>query len=236
MFLDRWTVGRKLYVGCGTFLLLTIVLGAVSIGSSSRIRRDMTDLIDQAEVARHALTIQATLFEIQSQQKTLLWAGLDTNVTVYNRAKQEVQTAFDRAAADLAALTSLVGDQEDRAIAAALTDDLRETREIFDRVTRLSDVAQYGEAQQEIDQRSTPVMDRAAKTVSDLIGRHQASMSQASTEAQASYRIEQLALVVVGLAALALSGIGVWIVRHVNESLRSVSHQLREGAQLVVDA
>ena len=236
MFLDRWTVGQKLYVGCGAFLLLTAVSGTVSMSSSSRIRENMTRLIDQAAVMRHALTIQSTLFEIQSQQKTLLWAGLDTNITVYNRAKENIQTAFDRAAADLAALSDLLGDDVNRVVAVALSDDLRETREISDQVTALSDVAQYGEAQQQIDLHSTPIMDRAAKTVADLIRRYQDAMGQASTEAEASYLFEQSVLLLVGLLALTLSGVGVWVVRHVNGNLQTVSHELREGAQLVVDA
>ena len=45
MFFDRWTIGRRLYVGCGALLALTILAGAVAVAGTARIKGDVDTVI-----------------------------------------------------------------------------------------------------------------------------------------------------------------------------------------------
>ena len=79
MVVDHWTIGRRLYTGCGALLALTVLAGGVAIWGSSRIKGDLEIVTRRAAGLEHALSLQTSLFKIESREKTLLWAGLDND-------------------------------------------------------------------------------------------------------------------------------------------------------------
>jgi methyl-accepting chemotaxis protein/methyl-accepting chemotaxis protein-1 (serine sensor receptor) len=236
MFLDRWTIGRRLYVGCGALLALTMLAGAVAIAGTSRIKADVDTVIDRASVLQRALGIQTALFKIEGREKTMLWAGLDNNQSLYRQSKTSLTADYDQAARDVDALAGLVDAAADRSVAKILADNLNESRSIHDQAAQMSDAARFSEAQQQINDKITPVLRAAEEAAASLVKRHQEAMAQARAESAGSYRFAQLIIGGVAVAALVFSIMGVWIVRGVSSSLDTVSHELREGAQLVVDA
>ena len=78
MFRDRFTIGTKLYAGCASLLALITLTGAVAMFGASNIKGDLSVVTARADQLRHALTIQNSLLRIESQEKTMLWAGLDS--------------------------------------------------------------------------------------------------------------------------------------------------------------
>jgi methyl-accepting chemotaxis protein/methyl-accepting chemotaxis protein-1 (serine sensor receptor) len=236
MFFDRWTIGRRLYVGCGALLALTILAGVVAIAGTSRIKGDVDTVIDRASVLQRALTIQTALFKIEGREKTMLWAGLDSNTALYRQSKATLATDYEQAAREVEALAALVDSAADRTVSKVLSDNLNESHSIHDQVVQLADAARFSDAQQQINDKVTPVLRAAEDAAAGLIRRHQETMMQARAEAVVSYQFARLIIGLVAVAALVFSIGGVWIVRGVNASLDTVSHELRDGAQLVVDA
>jgi methyl-accepting chemotaxis protein len=238
MFLDRWRISQRLYTACGTFVALTVLASAVAVLGTSRIKEDVDTVAQRAAVLRQTLTVQATLFKIESLQKSMLWAGLDGDRALYTKAKEAVGTEYEYVEELVRELETLsaAADAEDRTVARTLTDNVRQSRGVHEQVTILADTARFAEAQQQITQKAAPAMKNAEEMAAGLVTRHQGIMARAGTEAATSYRIVEGIIIAVAAAALLLSVVGVWIVHGINSSLRSVSHELREGAQLVVDA
>src|SRR5262245_42359632 len=171
MCLDRWTIGRRLYVGCGALLALTLLAGAVAIAGSAQIKGDVDTVIDRAGVLQRAMSLQTALFKIEGREKTMLWAGLDNNVTQYKQSKSALSTDYEQAAREVEALANIV-DSGDRAVAKTLTDNLNESRTIHEQVVQLSDAARFSDAQQQINDKVTPVLRTAEEAVAGLIRRH----------------------------------------------------------------
>jgi methyl-accepting chemotaxis protein/methyl-accepting chemotaxis protein-1 (serine sensor receptor) len=236
MFLDRWTIGKRLYAGCGAFLGLTLLAALVAVGGSSRIKGDVDTVSARAAVLQHALTLQATLYKIESRQKTMLWAGLDNDVTLYNSAKSSAVGEYEQANEGIRALAASVESEADRVTVGTLAENLRDLKSVHEQVTALSDAARFAEAQQLINEKAAPILRSAETGAAGLVRLHQNIMEGASSEAAVSYRVAQAIIFVVGILALVCSIIGVWVVRGINSNMRDVSHELREGAQLVVDA
>ena len=236
MFFDRWTIGRRLYVGCGALLALTILAGVVAVAGTARIKGDVDTVIDRASVLQRALTIQTALFKIEGREKTMLWAGLDNNVALYRQSKASLGADYEQAGREVDALASMVDSAADRTVAKSLADNLNESRAIHEQVVQLADAARFSDAQQQVNDKATPVLRNAEDGAAGLIRRHQEAMAQARTESAVSYQFARLIIGGVACAALVFSVIGVWIVRGVNAGLDTVSHELRDGAQLVVDA
>ena len=236
MFIDRMTIGKRLYVGCGTFLVLALLAGSVAVSVSSRIKGDLETVTSRASTLQHALALQAVLFKIESQQKTMLWAGLDNDVNLSTRMRTAINTDFEEATRETEAILTAVSQDGDLAVAKSLAANLVEAKAIHTRITALSDSASFGEAQQQITERSSPVLATAQQAAAGLVKRQEQIVAQAGEKANASYRFGQWTMISVGIAAMIFSVAGVWIVGKINGSLRLVCQELREGGQLVVDA
>jgi methyl-accepting chemotaxis protein len=236
MLVDHWTIGRRLYTGCGALLALTMLAGAVAIWGASRIKGDVDIVTRRATGLDHAMSVQTSLFKIESREKTLLWAGLDNDRALYDTSKAALATEYDLAQRQVDELASLAETDADRATATKLRDLLNEWQSIHGQVAALSDGGRFAEAQQLINDRANPVVRSAEDAARGLVKRHHDAMADASRESANSYASAQwLIAVVVVLAAVCCVGV-VWLVRHVTSSLRTVSFELRDGAQLVVDA
>ncbi|HKY23231.1 MAG TPA: methyl-accepting chemotaxis protein [Vicinamibacterales bacterium] len=236
MFIDRLTIGKRLYLGCGTFLALTVLAGTVAVSVASGIKSDLETVSSRATTLQHALTLRAILSKIESQQKTMLWAGLDNDLALGARARAAINADFDEGTREVEAILAAAGQESDQPVAKALSANLVEAKAIHARVTALSDAASFAEAQQEIADKSAPVLATAQEAAAGLAKRHQQIMTNARQEAANSYRIGLGTMIAVGFAALIFSGVGVLIVGKINGGLRVVCQELREGGQLVVDA
>ena len=235
MFFDRWTISKRLYAGCGTFVTLTALASAVAVIGTSRIKGDVDMLSRRAATLQHALTIQATLFKIESQEKGMLWAGLDADRAQYAKSKAGVAAEYERATNELDGLAA-TADDADRSVARTLTDNVRQSKLVHEELNVLGDAAKFSEAQQLINDKQTPVLKAAEEVAAGLVTRHQAVMGQTRGEAATSYLIVEIIIGIVAVLALVGSIVGVWIVHGINRSLRAVSSELREGSQLVVNA
>jgi methyl-accepting chemotaxis protein len=236
MLLDHWTIGRRLYTGCGALLGLTVFAGFVAIWGASRIKGDVDIVTQRAAGLDHAMSVQTSLFKIESREKTLLWAGLDNDRALYDASKSAVATEYDFAQRQVDELAKLAESDSDRAVATKLRDLLNEWKTIHGQVAALSDGGRFAEAQQLINERANPVVRSAEDAARGLVKRHHDAMAEASRESARSYAGAQWLIAVVITVAGVFCVAVVWLVRHVNSSLRSVSYELRDGAQLVVDA
>src|SRR5688572_8217805 len=124
MFVNRWTIGQQLYLGCGAMLLVTTLAGVVAISGAARIKGDVDTVSARAGELQQALVIQSSLHKIESRQKTMLWAALDGDQALYNSTKQSVLSEFDLAGGYVGVLSKMVESDADHAIAATLTASL----------------------------------------------------------------------------------------------------------------
>ncbi len=236
MFMNRWTIGRQLYTGCAALLLVTASAGTVAIGGAARIKGDVDTVSARAGELQQTLLIQTSLHKIESRQKTMLWAALDSDTALYNSTKQSVLSEYELAEGYVASLTGMVQSDADRAIAKTLNDNLGKWKTMHAEIIALSDGSRFGDAQQAINTKATPLLQAAEAAVSAMVQTHQQAMHEAGAASASSYWLAQLLIAgVIGLAFV-ICVVGVVIVRGINANLASVSEELRDGAQLVVDA
>lgn len=236
MFVDRWTIGRRLYAGLGAFLFLTVLAGGVATWGSSRIKNDVDTMSQRATELQRALSIQTALFKIESSEKSMLWAGLDNDRPLYDASKAAVNSEYEGMSAQVAALEATLDVETDRIAVRTIRQNLTEWKSIHMQVVALSDGGSFAAAQQIITGTATPLLKAAEEAAQSIVRRHETAMSDANVEAAASYAYSRLfTLLVIGLAVM-VGVLGMWFARAINVSLRTVSRELAEGAELVVDA
>ena len=231
MWSERRTIGQRLFAGCGVLLLLTVMEGGVALWGSSRLRSDLDTVTKRSAELQRTLTIQTSLFKIESSVKSMLWAGVDNDRPLYEASKKASMTEYDLASRQVDELAAMLAGAE-QTVARTLRKDLGEWKTIQAKVIELSDTGRFGDALQIITASSNPLI-QAAEDAATSIGK---LMANATDEAALSHSRSQLLTAIVIVLALTVGAFVVWLVRVINTSLRGVSRELGDGGRLVVDA
>ena len=236
MVAGRWTISKRLYTGFGALLLLTVLAGSVAIWGSSRIKANVETVTQRSAELQRAMTIQTALFKVESGEKSILWAGLDNDRPLYQSSKRAVIDEYELADKQIDELAAALANGADQAAARTLRQSLTQWRTAHDQVVAFSDSGNYANAQQLITATVNPQLRSAEEAAQGIVRRLDDAMSQASAESTTSYWQSRLLIATVVVLALTVGLAVIWLVRTINSSLRNVSRELGDGAQLVVDA
>lgn len=232
----RWTISQRLYAGFGALLLLTVLAGAVAVWASSKIRADVETVTERSAELQRALTIQTALSRIESLEKTMLWAGLDNDRTLYDASKAEAMREYDLAIEQVEELAGSLTERTDSTAAQTLRQVLGEWRTLHGQVIALGDGGNFAAAQQIITDTINPLLTTAEEAAQRIVRRLNDAMTNAHAASTSSYAQSRALTAALVLLALVVGILVVWLVRTINANLRGVSQGLAEGAQLVVDA
>ncbi|TMG79282.1 MAG: hypothetical protein E6H78_20460, partial [Betaproteobacteria bacterium] len=233
---DRWTIGRKLYAGSGALLLLTVLAGGVAIWGSAKIKADVETVTGRSGELQRSLTIQTALFKIEGGEKSILWAGVDNDRPMYDASKRGVLGQYDVVHKQIEELAASLTSEADKKSSETLRDSLRQWQTAHTQMLALSDGGAFAAAQQLITTTVDPLLKTAEGAAQEIVLRLDDAMSQANERSAMSYWESSLLTAAVVVLAFAVGLVVIWLVRAINISLRSVSRELGEGAQLVVDA
>ncbi len=236
MVQDRWTIGRRLHAGFGALLLLTVLAGGVAIWGSSRIKADVETVTQRSADLQQALTIQTALFKIEGGEKSILWAGLDNDRRLYDASKSDVSSQYELVHRQIEDLAASLTNESDQAAAQTLRQSLSQWQTAHAQVVGLSDSGGFAAAQQLITTTVNPLLKTAEGAAQNIVRRLDVAMLEANARSNTSYLESRLLTAAVVVLALIVGILVVWLVRAINSSLRVVSRELGEGAQLVVDA
>jgi len=236
MVQDRWTIGRRLHAGFGALLLLTVLAGGVAIWGSSRIKADVETVTQRSADLQQALTIQTALFKIEGGEKSILWAGLDNDRRLYDASKSDVSNQYELVHKQIEDLAASLTNEADQTAAQTLRQSLSQWQTAHAQVVGLSDNGGFAGAQQLITTTVNPILKTAEGAAQNIVRRLDQAMLEANARSNTSYWESRLLTAAVVVLALIIGILVVWLVRTINSSLRVVSRELGEGAQLVVDA
>src|SRR5438105_11415859 len=236
MVQDRWTIGRRLHAGFGALLLLTVLAGVLAIWGSSSIKADVETVTQRSADLQRALTIQTALFKIEGGEKSILWAGLDNDRRLYDASKSDASNQYERVHKQSEDLAAALTNEADQAAAQTLRQSLSQWQSAHAQVVGLSDSGGFAGAQQLITTTVNPILKTAEGAAQNIVRRLDEAMVEANARSNTSYWESRLLTATVVVLALIVGILVVWLVRTINSSLRVVSRELGEGAQLVVDA
>jgi methyl-accepting chemotaxis protein/methyl-accepting chemotaxis protein-1 (serine sensor receptor) len=234
MWADGRTIGQKLFAGMSVLLMLTVIEGSVALWGSSRVEAGINLVTTRSAELRRTLTIHTSLFKIESSVKSMLWAGLDNDKSVYDASKATSLKEFAEAAKEIDALSGQLTAASDQALARSLADKLEQWNALHVQIVELADAGRIAEALQIVTTKADPLFKDAedsAQSIASLMFKATDDASLALSQSR-SRTVTAIAIVL----ALVVGGLVVWLVRSINTSLRAMSRQLGEGGQLVVEA
>jgi len=234
MLANTRTIGEKLYAGMGILLLLTVLEGSVAMWGSARVEADINAVTARSAELQRTLAIYTSLFKIESSVKSMLWAALDNDQTLYAAEKKKGLDEFEVASKAVDALAISLAGTGNQALAVTIRQKLDEWKTLHTQIVEHGDAGRVADALETLNQKATPLF-RAAEESAQSIS---SQMFKATSDATLSLSQSQSRTITAFVIAVALlvGALVAWVVRSINQSLRGMSRELGEGGQLVVDA
>jgi methyl-accepting chemotaxis protein len=234
---NGWSIGKKLYVGVGSMLVLLIVSGVVAVNAMSAMQRNM----DQATgVIAHRTELTGTMAATARDA----WAGEKSGiVSAFARDHRAAGMVRDQEKADLQKLSdslgqlkplmTIAGNKED---IAKIEADVAAWQQAATQVFGLNERGQAEKAQAQsragTEQLYKDIVDRTEairKRIAD-------QLQQRRTDDDQSATLARWLMIGVVLTSFAVGAITIWLVRGIVGTVRGTVADLSNGGEQVAAA
>ncbi|MFM7136230.1 MAG: methyl-accepting chemotaxis protein [Planctomycetota bacterium] len=228
--MSTWTIPRRITVGFLLLVLLTLLVGGLSIWQIVGIRRNVVDLADNAVPTVVMLNniIKQNTESVRQVRAIVEQVEAEPESAVSEAAYKD---AVDKGTALCVQYDALVSDAEDERLFRAATAARGESLTVARDVIALAASKQIGEAKQMLRADLDPVVTRVTKAFDDDIAYNIKLAAAAGERAKANAGLTAWLLSAAGGLSVILGSLVGWsIIRAVSRSLGLISNALAEGA------
>ena len=234
--MSTWTIGKKLFGGIGTLLVLMLVMGVSGLRAVTAMKNDIAVLADEdAQIVVHAGEVKFLAAQLRGEIRHAVIGVASGNRKLVDDKTASSLQIFEGLLAAIDELAKVSDDPEIATRCAALRAAAAEYHEghlkINEQVARMDFEATMA-AVGAIQAAGSRLQEEAVALITH--GEEALAASKAAAEANAAFQTWMLTVLLA--CAVAMSGVIGWIVRRISASLRTTATELREGAHQVVSA
>ncbi len=233
---SQWTIGRKLYAGFGGMVVVVTVLGAYGTWSTSTSMSQFRDSMKgpvAAIVFGHRLESDAYRFYASEKGMTLaVLNGDSAGLATWGREADDSLNAMGEA---ISGLASLARDTAATGRVADVTQATGEMKAGFAEVSAALKSGNGDTADQISREKILPAFERLRKNVRAVTAANDGNIERelASSDRWYTWMVGVCAALFLG--AMAIGGVGVFTVWRVNQALRAMAANLRDGSEALVE-
>jgi methyl-accepting chemotaxis protein len=234
---QKMTIGRKMFLGFGSALALTLAMSAVALYGVGTLG-DLNDTLVKVAAEKRFLAadISTSVAEILAAERGILVRSYMKDLPTMEQYNQNFEDSAARTKKSLEAFSALSETAEDRhaidQIRTAL-ESIHRGHDQFWKSARSFDVDAAGEVYRT---NTNPAIKEAVKIAAAFTARQgQVLLTMARGAQDVAARARWLTLVMIALS-LVVAFIAVWMVRALNGILHRAVHDLRESAEQVASA
>ncbi len=232
-----FTIGKKLFGGFGTLILLMGFGTGAALFTGVQVR-DSTGKTRAAVKRQNVYTnLGQVAPRLLTEQAAAVAAAFDRDTATYELHKKATLQAFPVIATRTAELNGQLLGVEDQQMLRRFEESLSEFRRRFQDVCTLVEAGKLHEAQQLADKKNAPTLTAGLDALGTAGDRLRAGLDEMA-EIDGTYATR---MVLTVLIILFVGGIPVclgiaYIVRSISRTLRTTSAELRSGAEQVTSA
>jgi methyl-accepting chemotaxis protein len=231
-----WTIGKKMFGGLGTLVVLLLLSCTLAVWSASQIfgRLDTTGNTTVRSLTL-ALEIDSQLEVACSHAKSMVLAGMAADSAMYAREIEQSQAAVLRAREAFNAMRPLTSRADAVQALAGIDQGSREWEQLFRQFRKHTDAGEFSEAIN-VYNGFSPRREATRDATARLIQLEKQSLAQDIAAGRGDYELMRTVLVTVSAVSL-LAAVGIiWLVCGINRALRTSAGEMREGAHRVAAA
>ena len=234
---SQMTIGKKLFGSFGACLALTLVVGGTAIWLISSLGASLNKTANLT--ARKLLLsseIDTNESDILSAERGILLRTLTKEPALVARYNEDFQGAASSMKTNLDALEPLIETESGRRICSAIQSDLETARRLHQEFYQLASAGKEAEAGSFLKDKVIPNLDALSAQAKEEKRLAAELMAAALKEASAKETLGNWVTIVMLLFSLAVGAFIIFVVRHINSSLRKAINDLSEGAGQVASA
>ncbi len=231
-----WTIGKKMFAGLGTLVVLLLLSCTLAVWSASQIfaRLDTTGNTTVRALTL-ALEIDRQLADACSHAKSMVLAGMAADTAMYAQEIEQSETAFLGAREAFNAMRPLASQADAVQALAGIDQGSREWEQLFYQFRKHTDAAEFSEAINVFNGYSKR-REATREATLRLIQLEKQNLAQDITAGRGEYELLRAVLVTVSAISL-LAAVGIiWLVSGISRALRLSAGEMREGAHSVAAA
>ncbi|HEV2134603.1 MAG TPA: methyl-accepting chemotaxis protein [Terracidiphilus sp.] len=234
---SQWTIGRKLFIGFGASLALTLIVGGSAIWLIGSLGSSMDRVVNvtgrkqflAALIDTDNSDLMATEFEILAHSFTKESAAMAQNAHDYAAAASQLKS-------NLEALKPLASTDEERKQIATTEAQLGILDGLQSQFYQLATAGKLDQAAALLKDKILPALDTLGNQSVAMKQLESDQMSAAVKDATGKVLLGHWLTIILLLLSVAAGGVLVFFVRHINEALRRMVGSLSEGAGQVASA
>ncbi len=233
---SKWTVGKKLFTAVGALAVLILVSGVYSWWSTTSAHDRFNDAYERAQKVRLAGEMERLALDIYASEKIVIVSGFDNdaaNIEKWVNHQKESIAAFEKVVAEITPLIHV------EAVRAALAESVKTTKDIEHTSTEiiaLVKAGQFSEAQALSKAKNTPLVDKNAGLVQQILASQVGSLDDAKAVGDSATTTARAIVLFVLLLSALVAAATVWAVRGVTQELRAAATEMRVNAEQVLSA
>jgi methyl-accepting chemotaxis protein/methyl-accepting chemotaxis protein-1 (serine sensor receptor) len=235
--MTRWNIGKRLFVGVGSLVLLLVMSGVVAFASGRWLKAQLDAVTHrtarQLDISLRLQHDQATLSDLQ---RGLLLAALGGDAAGVVDVRKQIASTRANMATRLSDIKALLADQDARRIVSELETALRDWDGTEQDVEKFVASGAAADAWDVVRRRSAPVLQQLSNGTSRLSAMQDREFAAAVSGGDLVYRV-MLWLTLGVLAASVLAAVAVHrSIRGIVTTLRRATRELATGAEHVASA
>jgi methyl-accepting chemotaxis protein/methyl-accepting chemotaxis protein-1 (serine sensor receptor) len=235
--MNGWSIGKKLYAGVASMLVLLIVSGVVAVATTSQMQGDMQQV---TEVISRRMELAAAMATLAEES----WAGEKSVIAgAFARDRQRTESYRDQEKQALNKLTGTVSqlkpllesgvNQQD---AAKIESDVEAWQQAAQQVYSLCDRAQPGKAQSQSRAATEPLYKDTLQLTEAIRARVATQAVEQRDAGNASALSGRWWIVALLLISILVGLVMVWVVRGIVGTVRGTVADLSNGGEQVAAA
>ncbi len=230
--MQSMTIGRKLFLGFGAALTLTLLVSFVSLLGMGRIGASLDRIIGTNARGMYLVgDIDAAESDLNAAERGIIARTFMKDKATAQQYHRDFGASAAKVRRDLTELAPLIETTEGRQLIAGLQSEIGKAAQSHEELYRLADNGQIDEAVTVLQQKSTPSLLKMGEICDRLSSQEQELMATVGKGAEGS--VSQIRWIIILLMALALAvaGLLVLLVHRINRGLRQTVAELSEGAR-----
>jgi methyl-accepting chemotaxis protein len=234
---SQMTIGKKLILCFSVVLLITLVLAITSLNAINKLSGSLDTAVNRT-VKKIGLinAISSARSDMLAGQRGVVMFTFGKSPEGAGKAKQLFESSAGKWANALSQLQPLLVTEEAKRSANQLEDALASWRSAFSQIEQLTASGNADAALKIAVEKGVPIYEAAGRD-SQRVQEMQTGLlekdSQAAADISSTSRWTAFALIGLSLAF----GVGIlWVVRHINASLRQAVTELGEGSEQTASA
>ncbi len=230
--MKNWTIGKQLFVGIGTLVMVTIILGWLGLRNTA----DLNSRLDTAagsiaEQIEHSGNAEVLTGELYENSVEMLLAAYRKDRGALEAMKKETLNQLEQLDSEIAALSRVADSEQDRKDVAGMQAQYQRWKEGFQRLQASLDAGDLVRPGALIEAELKPGSYALVKSAKALNNAQYAEMKESKGEAAGTYASERVISMAVLVLAMLIGVALFWLVRRISRALQQTAAELSDTAQ-----